>query len=318
MATKRTQAVKDVKRTVNKTVDTLDNQSHIASNILRRAVLAYLGMYGVAYDEAQSRVKAFRENRKDWFDRLVEKGEEMEVQASELMEDAQARVEENTAKLREALSLDSNVVELKVKTKKPAAKKTTAKKTTAKKITAKKTVVKKAAAKKRTAKKPVTKKPVAKKTTTKKTPVKTTTPKVSGKKAPVTTPARKETTQAALELTPAPVTTVATDAPRHIAYLEDIRRYDAKASETVVKKIVNHCGIALSNNDGKFVSCSDESERQTVRDSWMKKKLRIEGTDEALDKKVLDVCEQMKGDRMKNRVTFYYLVAKNDGALIFI
>ncbi len=101
--------------------------------------------------------------------------------------------------------------------------------------------------------------------------------------------------------------------PRHIPYLENVRKYDADANEDIVKKIVNHCGIALSNNDGKFVACSDETERNTVRDSWLVKKLGVEGDD--LDAKVMAVCETMKDDRMKCRVVFYYLLAKTEGKL---
>ena len=106
-----------------------------------------------------------------------------------------------------------------------------------------------------------------------------------------------------------------TKTARHIPYYEAVLKYDAKASEDVVRKIVNHCGIALSNNDGKFVACSDVRERVTVRDSWLVKKLGLVGTKAELDAKVLAVCEIMKADRMKNRVTFYYLLAKTEGQL---
>ena len=102
---------------------------------------------------------------------------------------------------------------------------------------------------------------------------------------------------------------------RHIPYYQAVLTYDASASEDVVRKIVNHCGIALSNNDGKFVACSDESERATVRDSWLVNKLGMTGTDLELDAKVMAVCETMKADRMKSRVTFYYLLAKTEGKL---
>jgi len=44
-----------------------------------------------------------------------------------------------------------------------------------------------------------------------------------------------------------------------------------------VKKIVDHCGIALQSRDGLFVACSDETERNTVRDSWLIKKLGLTG-----------------------------------------
>ncbi|MEE9272217.1 MAG: DUF2853 family protein [Robiginitomaculum sp.] len=94
-----------------------------------------------------------------------------------------------------------------------------------------------------------------------------------------------------------------------------MKKYDKKADEDVVRKIVNYCGIALNSRDGKFVACTDEEERNTVRDGFIKKKLALKGKDEELDEKVMAVCEQMKKDRFKNRVVFYYLLAQNENKL---
>lgn len=98
-------------------------------------------------------------------------------------------------------------------------------------------------------------------------------------------------------------------------YLADVKKYDSGASEGVVKKIVNHLGIALRNRDSSLVSCSDDSELGRVRDKWMKKKLG-ETDDAACDKVIAKVCEAMKGAKSnKSRVTFYYLCAKEVGKL---
>ena len=102
---------------------------------------------------------------------------------------------------------------------------------------------------------------------------------------------------------------------RHIPYWEAVKKYDAKADEDVVRKIVNYCGIALNSRDGKFVACTDAEERDTVRDGFLKKKLGLKGDDAELDAKVIAVCEQMKKDRLKNRVIFYYLLAQNENML---
>jgi len=97
-------------------------------------------------------------------------------------------------------------------------------------------------------------------------------------------------------------------------YLDDVQRYDAGADADVVGKIVKHLGIALQSKDASLVSCSDQSERDRVRDSWMMKKLG--NTDEAAcDEIIAKVCQAMSGDRNKQRVTFYYLVAKHTGQL---
>ncbi|WP_078120801.1 DUF2853 family protein [Thiosocius teredinicola] len=97
-------------------------------------------------------------------------------------------------------------------------------------------------------------------------------------------------------------------------YLSDVQRYDAGADADVVQKIVKHLGIALQSKDASLVSCSDKSELDRVREKWCMKKLG-ESDGSAADGVVAKVCETMKGDRQKQRVTFYYLVAKEMGKL---
>ena len=96
-------------------------------------------------------------------------------------------------------------------------------------------------------------------------------------------------------------------------YLADVQRYDAGADAAVVDKIVKHLGIALKSKDASLVSCSDKSERDRVAEKWCGKKLGISGAD--ADAVVESVCQAMKADKNKSRVTFYYLVAKELGKL---
>lgn len=97
-------------------------------------------------------------------------------------------------------------------------------------------------------------------------------------------------------------------------YLTDVQRYDAGASEEIIGKIVKHLGIALRSRDASLVSCSDPTELDRVREKWCGKKLGI-ADGAASDEVIAKVCEEMKGDRNKARVTFYYLVAKHMGKL---
>jgi hypothetical protein len=96
-------------------------------------------------------------------------------------------------------------------------------------------------------------------------------------------------------------------------YFSDVVKYDADAQEAVVAKIVRHLGIALRNRDSSMVSCSDPSELARVVESWCSKKLGVSG--EPAEKAVEATCAAMQADRTKSRVTFYYLVAKQLGAL---
>lgn len=97
-------------------------------------------------------------------------------------------------------------------------------------------------------------------------------------------------------------------------YLADVQRYDSGADDDVVQKIVKHLGIALRSRDASLVSCSDKSELDRVREKWCMKKLGATDAG-AADAVIATVCETMKGDRQKQRVTFYYLVAKEMGRL---
>jgi hypothetical protein len=96
-------------------------------------------------------------------------------------------------------------------------------------------------------------------------------------------------------------------------YLADVQQYDAAADPQAVEKIVRHLGIALRSKDASLVSCSDESELDRVVEKWCIRKL---GTDEDTgNAAVTKVCETMKDSRQKQRVTFYYLAAKELGKL---
>ena len=97
-------------------------------------------------------------------------------------------------------------------------------------------------------------------------------------------------------------------------YLRVTREYDADVDAAIVTKIEKHLGASLTNKDSKYVACSDETELETIVKGFMKKKMGIEDKDAAMGK-VKAVCETMKPTRMKNRVTFYYLLAKNEGKL---
>ena len=94
-------------------------------------------------------------------------------------------------------------------------------------------------------------------------------------------------------------------------YVANIKKYVADVDEGVVNGIVKHLGIALQSKDASLVSCSDPSELERVKNSFLKKKLGRTESDEELDQAIADVCQKMSGERNKSRVTFYYLLAVN-------
>ena len=128
-----------------------------AAEMLRKSALAYVGLNVVAFETARERFEEARKSTDGLFERFVAKGEEIEAQAGETLQDVRTRTGETMEDIRtriQGFAANDRAVEIKVQTKKtkPAAKKTTVKKTTVKKAAGKKPV-KKTTTKKTTAKK---------------------------------------------------------------------------------------------------------------------------------------------------------------------
>jgi hypothetical protein len=204
----------------------------------------------------------------------------------------------------------------KAKTSKAKAKKSTASKS--------KAAPKKTAPKKTAPKKSVAKKPAAKKASAKKAPAKSAAPKAKAASAANTKrkPGPKPGTKRG-ELTaagkprkkpgPKPGSTrsakpkVSKEEAAFEKYYTNVKKYDSKAKRKTVENIVKYCGVALRSRDSSLVACSDESELKRVADGFVTKKL---GKTSGQMELVQDVCKEMKSDRFKSRVTFYYLTAK--------
>lgn len=100
-----------------------------------------------------------------------------------------------------------------------------------------------------------------------------------------------------------------------VDYKSDIQKYTATVDDGAVAGIVKFCGIALKSKDASMVSCSSKDELERVRESFLKRKLKLTASDADLDKAIQDVCAQLKADKTKHRVTFYYLLAEKAGKL---
>lgn len=98
-------------------------------------------------------------------------------------------------------------------------------------------------------------------------------------------------------------------------YAGDIRRYTPHVEEACVKAVMKHLGIALKGRDSSLVACTDKTERDRIRDHFLKKKLGLTHADAELDKSIVETCQRMAADQDKRRVTFYYLLAEKYGKL---
>jgi hypothetical protein len=203
--------------------------------------------------------------------------------------------------------LEGRVAEGGPKKKAPAKKKAVAKKTAApKKVVAKKPAVKKPAAKKPAAKKAAPKKAAPKKAPAKKKAVAKKATAVAAK-AKAKPAAKKAAPKKAAAKKAAPKKATAND-----KYYAKIRKYDARASTSVIDNIVKYCGPSLKSRDASLVACTDEAELDRIVKGFCTKKLGLKTGQKEL---VAKTCQQMKADRMKNRAVFYYLTAKSAGKL---
>jgi hypothetical protein len=97
-------------------------------------------------------------------------------------------------------------------------------------------------------------------------------------------------------------------------HIADIKKYTTKPiNETAVAHLARTYQLVLSKPDSKYVACSDPAECERVRENYLKKKLKLESGD--LDGAIKSVCQTMKADRTKSRLTFYYLLAEHFGKL---
>ena len=99
------------------------------------------------------------------------------------------------------------------------------------------------------------------------------------------------------------------------SWADDVKKYVPDANDKAISGIVKYCGIALQNRDSSLVSFTDPEEVARVRNNFLKKKLGLTNSDPDLDKAIMSAADKMKGDRTKNRVTVYYLLAAHFGKL---
>ena len=98
-------------------------------------------------------------------------------------------------------------------------------------------------------------------------------------------------------------------------WLAAVKRHVEDPDESAVKGIIKYLGVVLRDRDGSYVACTHKSERERIRNSFLKKKLGLAMSDSDLDKAVIETCQRMKGVHDKPRVVFYYLLAEKYGKL---
>jgi Protein of unknown function (DUF2853) len=89
-----------------------------------------------------------------------------------------------------------------------------------------------------------------------------------------------------------------------------VAKYVSNVNTAALDGLAKNYALVLSNNDSQYVAASDESERVTVRENFLKKKLGLTESDATLDAAVVAVGELMKAERFKSRLAYYYILAE--------
>ena len=89
-----------------------------------------------------------------------------------------------------------------------------------------------------------------------------------------------------------------------------LAKYSAKIHDGALAGMAKTYALVMSNKDAQHVACGDESEKNTVRENFLKKKLGLTNAEADLNAAIDGVCLTMKEDRMKSRLVFYYLLAE--------
>ncbi|MEP3889173.1 MAG: hypothetical protein ABJN69_01830 [Hellea sp.] len=99
-------------KAAQKTVETAQKETLKATALLRKGVLAYVGLHGAAYERAKFRFEQVRGATDGLFETFVEKGEELEAKATVFAKDAQVKATETfsdtTAKVKGMMPTASN------------------------------------------------------------------------------------------------------------------------------------------------------------------------------------------------------------------
>jgi hypothetical protein len=92
--------------------------------------------------------------------------------------------------------------------------------------------------------------------------------------------------------------------------IAEAKKLDLNISDDLITKVVIGLGPSVYNKNSELVACGQAAELETVKNSFLKKKLGLENSDEELDAAIKEVCEELgSSNRNKKRVHFYALLA---------
>ncbi len=96
-------------------------------------------------------------------------------------------------------------------------------------------------------------------------------------------------------------------------YIDENKKLGLGLSEDLITKVTVGLGPSIHKKDSETVSCSQESELETVKKNFIAKKLGVNDATKQ-DAAIKKACEKMgSSNRNKYRALFYALIAKDLG-----
>ncbi|HNZ55883.1 MAG TPA: DUF2853 family protein [Methylophilaceae bacterium] len=89
-----------------------------------------------------------------------------------------------------------------------------------------------------------------------------------------------------------------------------VAKYVKNLNTAALDGLAKNYALVLSNKDSQYVAATDESERITVRENFLKKKLGLTNSDAELDAAVEAVGAVLKDEHFKSRLAYYYILAE--------
>lgn len=97
-------------------------------------------------------------------------------------------------------------------------------------------------------------------------------------------------------------------------YIASSKELGLGLSNDLIGKVTVGLGPSIYKKDAETVSCSDNTELDTVKKNFLQKKLGVDADEATLDAAIKGVCEAMgTSNRHKYRALFYALLAKEFG-----
>ncbi len=93
--------------------------------------------------------------------------------------------------------------------------------------------------------------------------------------------------------------------------LEDVKKYDPNPDEELLRALIANYAIVFRNADSAYVACGQKDELERVKKNFLLNKLKVDLTDEEMDRLLEEVCKAIQGRKL--RATFYYLLTKKLG-----